>query len=96
MNKTAERIGMVKTNYANSHGLVNSENRSCAFDIAVLCEHAMNNPEFRKIVSCRAYETEIAYSKDPIEQTNSFIQKPENSGVEDEVEEGVDRDLDSN
>ena len=56
----------------------------------------MNNPEFRKIVSCRAYETEIAYSKDPIEQTNSSIQKPENSGVEDEVEEGVDRDLDSN
>ncbi len=44
MNATAKKLGMVKTTYANSHGLMNPENRSCAYDIAVLCEHAMNNP----------------------------------------------------
>ena len=55
MNSTAKRLGMAKTVYANSHGLVNSENRSCAYDIAILSEHAMSNPKFRTIVSCRVY-----------------------------------------
>lgn len=38
---------MHKTTYANSHGLCNIENKSCAFDLAILCEHAMENPKFR-------------------------------------------------
>lgn len=53
MNSTAKRLGMLKTTYANSHGLVNPNNRSCAYDLAILCEHAMRKSEFRKIVSCR-------------------------------------------
>ena len=61
MNKTSKRLGMGKTNYANSHGLVNPDNRSCAYDIAVLCEHAMSNPKFREIVGCRVYKTVITY-----------------------------------
>jgi O6-methylguanine-DNA--protein-cysteine methyltransferase len=28
---------MEKTKYANSHGLSNVENRSCAFDLGILC-----------------------------------------------------------
>ena len=61
MNSTAKKLGMVKTTYANSHGLVNPDNRSCAYDIAILSEHAMNNPHFRKIVCCRVYKTIITY-----------------------------------
>ena len=37
MNKKARILGMLKTNYANSHGLVNFVNKSCAYDLAILC-----------------------------------------------------------
>lgn len=47
MNNKAKELGMIKTNYANSHGLVNPENRSCAFDLALLCEHVMQNIKFK-------------------------------------------------
>ena len=43
MNLKANSLDMTKTNYANTHGLVNNENRSSAIDIAFLCEYAMNN-----------------------------------------------------
>lgn len=43
MNKKAREIGMHKTTYANSHGLVNFANKSCAYDLALLCEYAMKN-----------------------------------------------------
>ena len=61
MNAVAKRLGMHKTNYANSHGLVNPDNRSCAYDLAILCEYAMLNMKFRSIVSCRVYQAEIQY-----------------------------------
>jgi D-alanyl-D-alanine carboxypeptidase len=50
---------MEKTHYANSHGLSNCENKSCVFDLALLCEYAMNNKQFRDIVSCKVYEANI-------------------------------------
>ena len=59
MNSKANELNMEKTNYCNSHGLSNPDNRSCAFDLAILSEYAMNSPEFRRIVGCKAYETEI-------------------------------------
>ena len=37
MNNKAKFLGLQKTTYANSHGLVNSANKSCAYDLAVLC-----------------------------------------------------------
>ena len=43
MNNKANELGMSKTRYANSHGLVNSLNKSCCNDLAILCEYAMNN-----------------------------------------------------
>lgn len=52
---------MHKTTYANSHGLCNPENKSCAFDLAILCEHAMDNQKFREIVSTKLYKNIIEY-----------------------------------
>ncbi len=43
MNKKARALGMTKTTYANSHGLSNNLNKSCAFDLCILCEYAMLN-----------------------------------------------------
>lgn len=50
---------MTKTNYANSHGLINMNNRSSAYDIALLCDYAMLNEDFRKIVQTRNYSGAI-------------------------------------
>ena len=47
MNNKAAELGMEKTHYANSHGLMNVDNKSCAFDLALLCEHAMKHEKFR-------------------------------------------------
>ena len=73
MNKKAKAIGMEKTNYANSHGLVNFANKSCAFDLALLCEYAMRNTLFKSIVSSKFYKTEISYNK-PVSPT-LFLKK---------------------
>ena len=62
MNSKAEALCMEKTKYANSHGLSNPDNRSCAYDIAILSEYAMGNPKFQEIVSCRCFEGEVRYS----------------------------------
>ena len=43
MNIKARALKMKKTTYANSHGLSNSDNKSCAFDLALLCEYCMKN-----------------------------------------------------
>jgi D-alanyl-D-alanine carboxypeptidase (penicillin-binding protein 5/6) len=56
MNQKAAELNMEKTKYCNSHGLSNPENRSCAFDLAIISEYAMNNSDFRRIVSCKTYE----------------------------------------
>ena len=55
MNIKASSLKMAKTTYANSHGLANSQNKSTAYDLALLCHFAMRNPEFRKIVHIRSY-----------------------------------------
>ena len=59
MNRKAVDLKMEKTKFSNSHGLSNPENRACAFDIAILCEYAMNIQIFRQIVSTKVYECEI-------------------------------------
>lgn len=43
MNIKANELNMDRTRYVNSHGLSNFDNKSCAFDLALLCEYAMGN-----------------------------------------------------
>jgi len=59
MNKKARELGMIKTTYSNSHGLSNNLNKSCAFDLCILCEYAMMNEKFKKVVSSLEYRTTI-------------------------------------
>ena len=64
MNKQAAALNLEKTKYCNSHGLSHPDNRSCPYDIAVLCEYAMGNQQFRSIVRCRSYECEVPVRSD--------------------------------
>lgn len=59
MNRKSKSLQMTKTTYANSHGLMNQVNKSCAHDMAVLSEYCMRNPYFKSIVSCKSYTNTI-------------------------------------
>jgi D-alanyl-D-alanine carboxypeptidase (penicillin-binding protein 5/6) len=59
MNSKAKSLGMNKTNFANSHGLINNLNKSCAYDLSILCEYAINNKKFAEIVNTKSYTTKI-------------------------------------
>ena len=50
MNVKAKTLKMKKTNFANSHGLSNPDNKSTAYEMALLCEYCMQNETFRSIV----------------------------------------------
>jgi hypothetical protein len=94
MNHRAVELGMIKTNYVNSHGLMNSLNRSCAYDLAILCEHGMNNTKFREIVGCKSYASTIAYN--PNLNYQSLVKRVGKDRYrDDEVESGEEKDLDS-
>lgn len=50
MNKKAHELGMMDTNFANPHGLDDSNDHySSAYDMAILTSYAMKNPTFQKI-----------------------------------------------
>ena len=68
MNKKAMEIGMTRTVFANSHGLANSLNKSCASDVVVMASYALRNPRFREIVSCKSYSATIS---EKVSQTHS-------------------------
>jgi D-alanyl-D-alanine carboxypeptidase len=50
MNRIAKEIGMVRTWYANPHGLMNKLNKSCSNDLCRLANAAMKNEYFSDIV----------------------------------------------
>ena len=53
MNSVAKELELKKTKFANPHGLSSPDNKSTAYDISLLCNRAMKNHEFRKIVGAK-------------------------------------------
>jgi D-alanyl-D-alanine carboxypeptidase (penicillin-binding protein 5/6) len=53
MNRTAKKLGMERTRYANPHGLTAQGHVSSAADLALLAAAAMKNDLFRQYVSTR-------------------------------------------
>ena len=51
MNETAQRLGMTHTHFANPNGLDAEDHYSSARDMAVLAAYALENQDFRRIVS---------------------------------------------
>lgn len=47
MNRVAKKIGMINSNFANPHGLSNTENYSVADDVCKLCMYSMKDSKFR-------------------------------------------------
>ena len=55
MNKNAERLGLKNTQYDSPHGLSNTNNKTCALDIAKLSTVCMKLAKFREIVCTKFY-----------------------------------------
>ncbi len=64
MNNKAKELGALKTNFTNPHGLHDANHYSTAADIALITRYAMENDEFRKIVSTSKYEIQATNKKD--------------------------------
>ncbi len=53
MNKKAVELGALNTHFCNPHGLPDPHHYTTAYDMALIARYAMQNPEFKKIVSTR-------------------------------------------
>ncbi|MGM9680533.1 MAG: D-alanyl-D-alanine carboxypeptidase family protein [Eubacteriales bacterium] len=55
MNKRAKEMGLTNTHFCNPHGLDDPDHYTSAADLAEITARAMENPEFREIVSEQKY-----------------------------------------
>lgn len=60
MNDTAKRIGALKSNFVNPHGLHNDNHYTTAYDLALISCYAIKNEDFKKIVSAKT--ADISFS----------------------------------
>ena len=56
MNKTANRIGAVNSNFVNPHGLHDDNHYTTAYDLALISCYAIKNPDFKEIVSTKSVD----------------------------------------
>lgn len=75
MNDNAEKIGAKNTHFSNPHGLPDPYNHfTTAYDLALIAEYAMQNPEFAKIVSTKEYNVSFLNGKKThVSNTNRLL-----------------------
>lgn len=75
MNAKAQELGMTNTHYMNPNGLDTAGHYSTAADISVLARYAMQNAEFRKLVSQKSYTLVIPGRSEPtvFDSTNKLM-----------------------
>lgn len=59
MNEKAKEIGCTNTNFVNPNGVHNENHYTSAYDLALICQYAMKNETFRKLVSTISYKLPI-------------------------------------
>jgi D-alanyl-D-alanine carboxypeptidase (penicillin-binding protein 5/6) len=55
MNKKAEEVGAVNTNFMNPHGLPNDNHYTTAYDLALITREALKHEEFKDIVKAKTW-----------------------------------------
>lgn len=61
MNQKAQQIGMKDTHFVTPSGLDDENHYSTAYDMALLCSYAMDNEQFRNIVSQKSIKVSYIY-----------------------------------
>lgn len=67
MNKRAEEIGMINSNFVTASGLDDKNHYSTAYDMALLASECIKNPEFRNI--CSKKTARLTYGNPPYART---------------------------
>ena len=57
MNAKAKELGMNRTHFTNATGFDDDGNYSCAYDVSLLFEYALNNDLFRQVATTAFYTT---------------------------------------
>ncbi len=66
MNEKAREIGATRTHFVNPHGLHHPRHYSTARDLALIARYAMENPQFRAIVSQRKVMISRSHSQEDL------------------------------
>jgi D-alanyl-D-alanine carboxypeptidase (penicillin-binding protein 5/6) len=81
MNDLAKTIGAKDSNFKNPNGLPDPDHYSTARDMALIAHYAMQNPEFRKVVSTRSktIQREVPGAQIFLENHNKLLWKYDNA-----------------
>lgn len=73
MNKKAFELGLLNSNFVIPHGLDNPNHYTTAYDLALLTNYALNNLDFKKIVSTKTKNISIDGYQREISNTNELL-----------------------
>ena len=73
MNNKAKSLGLYSTHFVSPHGLDNPNHYTSPYDLAILTNYALNNEEFKKIVSTKQYTIFIDGIPRTIQNTNELL-----------------------
>jgi D-alanyl-D-alanine carboxypeptidase len=73
MNERAERMGLEETSFENPVGFDARDHHTSARDLATMTRVAMQNPEFREMVSTRYATIATLYREIPLTNTNELL-----------------------
>lgn len=89
MNTRGRALGMLRTRFANPHGLDHLNNYSCCEDIYTMCNEAMRSEVFRKVIKTVTHKGYFKFFKEgkvvskPIfwTNTNKLLEKSDVIGI---------------
>lgn len=73
MNAKALELGLTNTHFETPHGLDSDEHYTTAYELAILSNHALNNPTFAKIVGTKNHTITINGSPKDLSNTNELL-----------------------
>lgn len=73
MNQKAKELGLHNTNFVTPHGLDDENHYTTAYELALLTNYALNNEEFKSIVSTKNYTISFNGGNRTISNTNELL-----------------------
>lgn len=73
MNQKAFELGLFNSSFVTPHGLDNENHYTTAYDLALLTNYALKNPDFKKIVSTKRATISYNNSTTEISNTNELL-----------------------
>ncbi len=73
MNKKAQELGLKNTSFVTPHGLDENGHHTTAYELAVLTDYALNNPQFAKVVNTKNYTVTINGTPKDLSNTNELL-----------------------